>query len=126
MNKSSILVVGQRETSFSSLAELSTHSKTWETIEAATAEEAIEKFHRQDFEMVILANGLSGEEEKKLRRIFNVQNPEIVIMIYQGIDKSSLSGEILKTLKTLKKAKTPAFTIVDDALKNAGLNITVQ
>jgi hypothetical protein len=126
MNKPSILVAGKRKPSPSSLTEFSNYNSEWETIEVATAEEAIEQFHRLDFEMVILADGLSGEEEKKLSRIFKVQNPDIIIMKYHENDKSSLSGEILKTLNTLKKAKTPAFTIVDDALKNEGLNINVQ
>ena len=126
MNKPSILVVGQRETSFLSLAEFASHNKAWETIAVATAEEAIEKFHRQDFEIIILADDIIGEEEKKLRRIFQVQNPDIIIINYHEIDNSSLSGDILRTLNTLKKAKKPAFTIVDDALKNAGLNISVQ
>ena len=34
--------------------------------------------------------------------------------------------EITKALKTTAKSKKPSFSLVDDALKNAGLNIVVQ
>ena len=66
MNKPTILIAGKSETSFPTVNRIYQHDAAWATTEVATAEEAIEKFHQQDFEIVILADGLSGRRRKKI------------------------------------------------------------
>jgi len=126
MNKPTILVAGKWEPGFTTSTEFIKHYAAWATTEVATAEEAIEKFHQQNFEVVILTDGLSGEEEKKLRRIFTVQNPDIIIIRYNDENDALLKGEITNALEKLHKSRRPSYSVVDDALKNAELNIIVQ
>ena len=107
MNKPTILIAGKSETSFPTSTEFINHPAAWATTEVATAEEAIEKFHQQDFDIAILTDGISGEEEKKLRRIFTVQNPDIIIIRYNDENDVLLADQITKPLTTLRKAKRP-------------------
>ncbi len=125
MNKATILIAGKSETSFSKPTEFTNSPAAWTTTEVATAEGAIEKFHQQDFDIAILTDSISGEEEKKLRRIFTFQNPDIIIMRYND-ENVLLMDEITNALEKLHKARKPSYSLVDDALKNAGLNIIVQ
>jgi hypothetical protein len=126
MIKPTILLAGKRETGLPKLTEFINHHAVWAPAEVATAEEAIEKFHQQDFDLAILTDGISSEEEKKLRRIFTFQNPEIIIIRYNDDNDVLLMGEITNALEKLQKARRPSYSLVDDALKNAGLNIIVE
>jgi len=126
MNKTEILVVGRNENSLETLLKFINSNGERAITVTVTDEEAIEKLHQRDFAVVVLTNGIRGEEEKKLRRIFTIQNPDIIIMRYSDGDEVLLITEITGALDKLRKAKKPSFTLVDDALKNAGLNIIVQ
>ena len=71
MNRKAVLVIGTDEKQLhDSISRLSDNS-SWIIVTATAAEEAIEKFHRQEFELVLVIDDLH-EEEKKLRKIFGL------------------------------------------------------
>jgi hypothetical protein len=127
MNKTEILVTGKNEVIVETVVAVINNNDEWVATKAATDEEAIEKFHRWDFDMVFFADGINEEEEeRKLRKIFTIQNPDIIIIRYNGGDINLLTSEIATALDKQRKDKKPSFSFVDDALKNAGLDIIVQ
>jgi len=126
MTKKEILITGSDDKNSEAIAKLINNHIEWIITVAYTDEEAIEKFHQQNFDVVILTDGISTEEEKKLRKIFTVQNPDIIIMSHNYADENLLVAEITAALEKFHKARRPSFSLVDDALKNAGLNIIVQ
>jgi len=76
--------------------------------------------------MVVFADDVNDEEERKLRKIFTIQNPDIIILKHFSDNDNLLANEIMAALDKQRKEKKPSFSFVDDALKNAGLNIIVQ
>ncbi|HRQ49006.1 MAG TPA: hypothetical protein PLR74_00615, partial [Agriterribacter sp.] len=87
---------------------------------------AIEKFHHHPFDVVLLTNGISNEEEKKLRKIFTHQDADIIIIQHYAGSSGLLQREIREALDKRKAANKPTVSFTDDALKNAGLNINIQ
>lgn len=126
MNKTGILVTGRDVTIVQAMLSLINTNNDWLAVEATTDEEAIEKFHQRDFDIILFTDEINGEEERKLRKIFTLQNPDIIILKHHGDNGNLLSDEIHAVLEKQRNDKKPSFSFVDDALKNAGLNIIVQ
>ena len=126
MNRTEILVAGRNQDSADYIVGLKDNHNDWLFTQAATDEEAIEKFHQRNFDIVLLTKGINDDEERKLRKIFTLQNPDIIILKHFGNEGNLLTGEINAALDKQRTNKKPLFSFVDDALKNAGLNITVQ
>jgi len=126
MNKTELLVVGQDRTGFEKFRDLVRKRGDWIIIMAGNDEEAIEKFYRHDFEVVVFTDVISSDEERKLRKIFTFHNPDIIIVKDQHDNKGVVVTEIMAALDQLHMAKKPSFSLVDDALINAGLKINIQ
>jgi len=126
MNKTELLVVGQDRTGFEKFRDLVRKRGDWNIIMAGNDEEAIEKFYRHDFEVVVFTDVISSDEERKLRKIFTFHNPDIIIVKDQHDNKGVVVTEIMAALDQLHMAKKPSFSLVDDALINAGLKINIQ
>jgi len=126
MNKTELLVVGQDRTGFEKFRDLVRKRGDWNIIMAGNDEEAIEKFYRHDFEVVVFTDIISSDEERKLRKIFTFHNPDIIIVKDQHGNKGVVVTEIMAALDQLHMAKKPSFSLVDDALINAGLKINIQ
>ena len=125
MKRKEILIVEGNKTTELAILKLINDTSLQTTV-AETSEEAIEKYHRQNFDVVIFSNELSIEDERKLRKIFTVHNADLIIINYNNEDSSSLNDKITEAIKQQDKNKKPSISLVDDALKNAGLNIIVQ
>ena len=123
MNKTEILVTGDSE---GMVVNQINKNDEWMATAAITDEDAIEKFHQRNFDVAIFTDVITVETEKKLRKIFTIQNPDIIIARYDSSDINLLIAEIEAALNKLRKDKRPSFSFTDDALKNAGLNIMVQ
>ena len=126
MNRTEILVTGRNQDSVDSIVGWKDNHTDWLFTQAATDEEAIEKFHQRNFDIVLFTDGMNDAEEKKLRKIFTIQNPDIIILKHYSDEGNLLTDEINAALEKQRKDKKPLFSFVDDALKNAGLNILVQ
>jgi DNA-binding NtrC family response regulator len=127
MNKQTeILVIGRDESILQTVIRLVNNNPEWIGTGAATAEDAIEKFHHHHFDVVLLTNGIGDEEEKKLRKIFIHQDTDIIIIQHYGGGSGLLQSEIREALDKRKAANKPTVSFTDDALKNAGLHINIQ
>ena|SRR5436190_2083853 len=126
MSKIEILVTGRNEAELQPILTLINDNDDWITTSATTDEEAIEKFHQRNFDIVVLTNDMGEEEDRKLRKIFTIQNPDIIILAHSIEDNRLLTAAIGVALDKRRQEKKPTFSFVDDALKDAGLNIIVH
>lgn len=124
--KTEILVTGSNESMLQTVIRLVNNDPAWIGTGAVSDEDAIEKFHHHHFDVVLLTNGLTEEEDKKLHALFLHQNPDIIIIRHYGGDSGSLQAEIRQALEERKAANKPAVHFTDDALKNAGLKINME
>jgi hypothetical protein len=126
MNKTEILVTGKNQIVVETVVALINNNDEWLATKASTDEDAIEKFHQRNFDLVLFADGVTEEDDRKLRKIFTIQNPDIIMLMHKGDLGNLLVDEITTALDKQRNDKKPSFSFVDDALKNAGLNIVVQ
>src|ERR1700730_4966693 len=119
MNKTEILVIGGNDDILQTVVGMINNNTEWNGVGARTDEDAIEKFHQRAFDMVIITNGITEQEDKKIRKIFTHQNPDLIIIKYYYTDSGLLNREIAESLEKHHKNKRPSFSFVDDALKNA-------
>ena len=126
MKKKELLITGKSTTGLETFNDLLNKHGDWSIITAAGDEEAIEKFHRHDFEVVVFTDTIGSDEERKLRKIFTFHNPDIIIVRRRHDNEDALVAEIVRALEKSQKAKRPSYSLVDDALKNAGLNIIIE
>ena len=126
MKKKELLITGQSTTGLETFCDLLNKHGDWSIVAAAGDEEAIEKFHRHDFEVVVFTDTISSDEERKLRKIFTFHNPDVIIVKRQHDYEDVLVAEIITALEKVRKAKRPSYSLVDDALKNAGLDVIIE
>lgn len=123
MNKTAVMVIGSNETKLHTTESILNSNADWDITGVSDAEEAIEKFHQRDFNIVVFTNGIHAED-KKLRKIFLLQNPDVVIL--QNDNDSTITAVVREALNSQVKQNKVSYSFVDDALKNAMLPITLQ
>ena len=126
MNKTSLLVISTNNDVTNSVLRKINAISQWDAYGAATVEEAIEKFHFMPADVVVLAGNGIKAEERKLRAIFSHQHPGIIIILLPEDEHDSVVNKIEGAIAEEQNSNRPSFTFVDDALKNAGLNISIQ
>ncbi|WP_276502230.1 hypothetical protein [Terrimonas pollutisoli] len=126
MNKTEILIVGNTREPVEKTVGILNESEEWSGVEAFTDEEAITKFQQYQIDIVLLTKDVSDVQEKKLRKLFSFQNSDTVVARFEGNDEITLHNTINDILETEKAGKEFSFVVIDDALKNAGLNIRIQ
>ena len=128
MYKTEILVAGSQEETLQIAVALINKQEEWKVTAASTAEDAIEKFHRFPFDVVVLTNDMSEDDSRKLRKIFMHQHQDLILLQLDAETAGSewLKNEITEALKKQKEAKKPSYSVIDDALKGAALDIQIQ
>lgn len=121
MKKTNILLVSNNETQVNEWVTIFNRHDDWHFTHALNDEDAIEKFHQYPFEVIVLGKDLVEDTVKKLTKLFTLQ-AEDVIFINAADDAE---GKIKEALAAAKRNNV-RFSFVDDALKNAGLNIAIQ
>ncbi|MFC0775594.1 hypothetical protein [Terrimonas alba] len=126
MKKTEILVVGNTKEAVEKTVGILSASEEWSGVEAFSDEEAITKFQQYQIDIVLLTKDVSDAQEKKLRKLFSFQNLDTIITRVEGNDEITLHNTINDILEKEKAGRKFSFVLIDDALKNAGLNIRVQ
>jgi len=116
MNKTEILVIGRNDDVLQSATRLINNNLEWNGVYAGSDEDAIEKFHQRTFDIVLLINDIGEVEEKKLRKIFTHQNPDVIIIKHPDDGGGLLITKIEESLHKKNINKKPSFSIIDDAL----------
>ena len=126
MKRTAILLIGDNETTDAVFYTKLRSQPGWEVVITAPGEPAIEKFHRQHFDVVFFSNDIPDADEKKLRRIITVQHPDMVIYKTNQGDNTQLIAAVKEDLKKIRDSYKPAVSFTDDALRYARLNIRMQ
>lgn len=127
MNKATILVIGRNEAFIENLLKLINDNAAWSGMRVSTDEEAIERFHLHPFDVVVLTNDIGKKANRKLRKIFIHQYPDTIILQHDLVASNFLLlKEIHQALNNRNEENKPRISFVDDALKNARLNISIQ
>ncbi|HEX5025426.1 MAG TPA: hypothetical protein VFV68_09140 [Agriterribacter sp.] len=124
--KTEILIIGRNEEILETVTRLVNNNPLWSGYGVSTDEAAIEKFHQTHFDVVLLTNGLTEEEDKKLRRLFTHQYPDIIILQHYGGGSGLLYSEITEAIGQRTAANKGTVSFTDNPLQNAGLNIQPQ
>lgn len=126
MNKTEILVVGNTKELVKKIAAILNDSEEWSGIEAFTDEEAIARFQQYQIDIVLITNDVTEVQERKLRKLFSFQSTKVVITRFEGDDEITLHNTINDILENENGRQEFSYSLIDDALINAGLNIRVQ
>lgn len=126
MNKTEILVVGNTKELVKKIAAILNDSEEWSGIEAFTDEEAIARFQQYQIDIVLITNDVTEVQERKLRKLFSFQSTKVVITRVEGDDEITLHNTINDILENETGHQEFSYSLIDDALINAGLNIRVQ
>jgi DNA-binding NarL/FixJ family response regulator len=113
MSKVEILVIGRHPQILETVLRLINQNESWNAVGALTDEEAIELFHKHSFELVLLGGGIEESSEKKLRSLFNFQDPRITIIQHFGGGSGLLSNEIMEALDNKAKQNKPTIHFKD-------------
>jgi hypothetical protein len=114
MEKIQILSIGRDPLLLKKLSTFINENPQWQSTATVDDETAIELFHQQKFDMILLIDQIEGESEKKLNSLFSFNNPDLMFVKHVGDSTQILAEEIQEALD---KRKTPV-NIVDDVFKN--------
>ena len=114
MEKIKILSIGRDPLLLKKLSTFINENPQWQSTATVDDETAIELFHQQKFDMILLIDQIEGESEKKLNSVFSFNNPDLMFVKHVGDSTQILAEEIQEALD---KSKKPV-NIVDDVFKN--------
>lgn len=126
MKKIEIMIVGPGSEWSENIRDRFEDGDSYTISPAASTEQAIELFQRLAFKAVIMSEDISAEDERKLERIFRFQFPEIILLKAENLPVDEIRMKIDTALLEQERKMKPQWSPVDDALKNAGLNIMIQ
>jgi hypothetical protein len=114
MEKIKILSIGRDPLLLKKLSTFINENPQWQSTATVDDETAIELFHQQKFDMILLIDQIEGESEKKLNSVFSFNNPDLMFVKHVGDSTQILAEEIQEALDKRKKP----VNIVDDVFKN--------
>ncbi|CAN5582450.1 hypothetical protein BH11BAC3_BH11BAC3_47180 [soil metagenome] len=126
MNKTAILVIGANEDQLTRLTNEINLQPLWNGEMATGDEMAIEKLLQSSYDLIVITDGITTAATAKLQKIVALQQPGLIILQHNADATVSLTDAIDAMLDEQLNAGKPTFSFVDDALKNAGLNIVIQ
>lgn len=113
MEKIQILTIGRDPVLLQKLSTFINENPKWESTATVDDETAVELFHQQKFDIILLVDEIEGESDKKFRSLFSFNNPDLIFMKHVGDSTGLLTSEIQEALDRRK----PPLNIVDDVFK---------
>lgn len=126
MNKTEMLVVGNNQSVLQTVISKINSNTEWNALAATAGEDAIERFHQRNVDLVILLGDIAETAKMKLNKIFRHQSPDLIIIKQNTANIGLLEDTVKASLDKWEKENKPAISFADDAFKNAGLNIIIQ
>ena len=114
MEKIQILSIGRDPLLLKKLSTFINENPQWQSTATVDDETAIELFHQQKFDIILLIDQIEGESEKKLNSLFSFNNPDLMFVKHVGDSTQILAEEMQEALDKRKKP----LNIVDDVFKN--------
>ena len=114
MEKIQILSIGRDPLLLQKLSTFINENPKWESTATVDDETAIELFHQQKFNIILLIDQIERESEKKFHSFFSFNNPDLIFIKHVGDSTELVAKEIQEALDKRKKP----VNIVDDIFKN--------
>jgi hypothetical protein len=114
MEKIQILSIGRDPLMLQKISTFINENPQWQSTATVDDETAIELFHHQKFDMILLIGQIEDESEKKFNSLFSFNNPELIFLKHVGDSTDLLAKEIKEALDKRKKP----VNIMDDIFKN--------
>jgi DNA-binding NtrC family response regulator len=111
--KVSILYVGTNAEINTVMHRLLNSHEGWEGDVADSVENAIERVHRVPFDVVLFGNGIADEDERKLRAILKLHDPEIITIEHYGGGSGLLENEVRSALDERAARNKPSVSVRD-------------
>lgn len=102
MTTTHILYIGRNPEINQVMERLLNSHEGWQGTVVGDEEQAISLMHEHVFEVLLLGNGLTEAEEKKLRAIAELQHPYMAVIAHYGGGSGLLENEILEALDSKK------------------------
>jgi len=93
-----ILVIGRHPQILETVLRLINTQQAWKAIGALTDNEAVEKFERDNFDLVLIGGGVEEESERSFKNEFEKINPQIKMIRHYGGGSGLLFNEIQEAL----------------------------
>lgn len=123
MNKATLLLVSPHKALLNEW--LTQLSPQYYCMVAQNEAEAIYGFLQSPVNAVLLDDGLDSLVKARLQKLFTAQQSDTVF-IAAAKEMNKLVSMVADAIKTQQKKHKPAISFTDDALRNAGINITIN
>ena len=124
MNKIQIMVIGKNEQDISPIVNQLNNTAEWQVNAFTEKEEAINYYQQGLQDVVIFSEAIDDLTKQGLSKLFQFQ--EAGILILTGKENSNIWEEVNEGLHQQKGSINPRYSFVDDALKNARFNISLN
>jgi chemotaxis response regulator CheB len=114
MEKIQILSIGRDPLLLQKISAFINENPQWQSTATVDDETAIELFHQQKFDMILLIDQIEAKSEQKLNSLFSFNNPDLIFIKHFGDSTGLLASEIQRALDKIKKP----VNIMDDIFKN--------
>ena len=114
MEKIQILSIGRDPLLLQRISAFINENPRWQSTATVDDETAVELFHQQKFDMILLIDQIEDESEKKLNSLFSFNDSNLIFLKHTGDSTGLLASEIQEALDKKKKP----VNIVDDIFKN--------
>lgn len=110
MSTAKILVYGKQPEILATVLRLINKEETWQGEGHHDEEQVIELFTQKQYDLFLLGGGISEESERKVRALFQRQQPDTPIVQHYGGGSGLLRTEIVSNLQS----KQPAWQVSDN------------
>ncbi len=114
MEKIQILAIGREPLLLQKLSAFINENPKWQSMATVDDETAIELFHQQKFDIILLIDQIEVESEKKFNSLFSFNNPYLIFIRHVGDSTQILQKEIQHALDKRRKP----VNIVDGIFKD--------
>jgi len=101
-----ILVIGRHPDILETVVNLINKNTDWSGTGVLTDQEAITSAEKNEFNIILLTNGIDDCSEQILRRLLVKNNPEAILIQHYGGGSGLLYSEILHALNNRKQINT--------------------
>jgi CheY-like chemotaxis protein len=116
MKKKNILVVSNQDASVSPLAEWTNAVDTFSLNIADSDEKAIELFHQQHFDLVVVDNTDSAINVNKLQALLPILQEDVPMLGYNGESAFELDRKVEATFDILKFQRLQRMMLLDSSM----------
>ena len=124
MNKIQIMILGNNEMDIAPIMQQLENTSEWEINAFTDKENAVKLFQNQTQDVIVFSNGFDKTIKKGLENLFRFQEEDLIV--FTSINETDVWNEVNNSLHQLADSKRPSYSFVDDALKDAKFNITIN